>query len=612
MKQFFLQQSLGLPLIADGAMGTFFLEQTGGNLASCESANLEQPELIRHIHRAYVDAGAQLLRTNTFAAIDPSAAPDFTALTNVTRAGYRLAIDAAAGQALVAADIGPAFGLEPELAFKAYKIMIDTFCAEKAKLFILETFSDPEEAIAISQLIRKQQPDAQVIASFAVSADGQTRKGINLRELALVIDQCPTIDVFGLNCGVGPTHLHQLLEQLPHLEKPLSLMPNGGYPRRDQQRTLFGATPAYFAQATSELVSSDVCLIGGCCGTTPDHIRALARQLANPDSKAMAHLSEVPAIPAATRTFPPAGIHTRSAGFPQLVSKMQSGVFVTVCELDPPKDSNLEPLIQAARLLAGIGLDAITLADSPLARIKVDPVVAAARIQRETGMPAMPHLACRDRNVNALRSLVLGAHAEGIRQILAITGDGIPESDRGFIKPVFNVNSIGLLEQINQMNRDQFGDHPLLLGASLDLNVSQKDSEYNRLMKKKAAGASFILTQPLFAPVPAEPLLEPARRAGLKVLLGLMPLVSYRNARYMYAEVPGIRIPETLLDRFDPQMSREEASAVGLEICLEVARVMRPHVDGFYLIAPFNRADLIAQLYAGLRKEHLLGTGPEA
>ncbi len=585
-------------LIADGAMGTFFLELSGTSLSTCESANLEQPELIRQIHQAYLDAGAQLLRTNTFAAINPADAPEFKSLPDVIHAGYRLARDVAGDKALVAADIGPAYGLEPDVAWHAYEKVIDAFCAEQADLFILETFADPDEAIALSKSIRRKVPDALIIASFALSADGLTRKGMGIRALAEKIDNCPTIDLFGLNCGIGPTHLRQILTQLPLMHKPLSLMPNSGYPRRDQERTIFSASPVIFAQATGELISENVHLIGGCCGTTPDHIRALRDQLAG--QTGLDHPA-TPAVKTANLPF----VRPNNADF-RLADKIKSDQFVTICELDPPRHSDLHDLLAAARVLAAARIDAITLADSPLARVKVDPVIAAARIQREVHIPVMPHLTCRDRNINALRSLLLGAHAEGIRQILAITGDGIAEAERGFIKPVFNINSIGLVEQISLMNSDVFVNEPMLTGVALDLNVANPAAELKRLQKKQAAGASFVLTQPLFAAVDAKVLLTPVREAGLKVLLGLMPLVSYRNARYLFAEVPGIRIPEALLDRFDPEMSKDAASEQGLRICLEVARQMRPFIDGFYLIAPFNRADLIAELVRRLKLEKLL------
>ncbi len=615
-------------VLADGAMGTYFLAQFGPVVDACELANIRQPELVRQVHEAYLAAGARLIRTNTFAAIPATEAPLFAGLAEIIRSGYRLATACAANQpdVLVAADIGPGFGLEPGEAQIAYDIIIRSFVTEGARLFMLETFADPDEVLMIARMIRRLQPQAFIIASFALSADGLTRKGVSLQRLAAQIDASPDIDIFGLNCGVGPTHLRKLVEQLNDLHKPLSILPNSGYPRLDHLRSVYSSSADYFAMATVEMLRPNVRLVGGCCGTTPAHIRAVGDLLAirqnqagqngqipalgNVDGKTAADGPSAPAsgpsaytlpmVPVAADTQHRLSLASQLWADNRFTDKIRQNQFTIVCELDPPRHSDLQDLIIAARSLAAAGLDAITLADSPLARVKMDPVICAARLQREAGLPVMPHLACRDRNVNALRSLLLGAHSEGIRQVLVITGDGIPESDRGFIKPVFNLNSIGLLEQIAQMNQDVFAAAPLMAGAALDLGVSRPDVELKRMLRKMDQGAVYALTQPIYEPAGLE-LLAEVRSRGLKVLLGLLPLVSYRNARFLAEEVPGIRIPAEIVARFKPEQGREEAAAIGVAVCAEVARAMRPHVDGFYLIAPFNRAELAIELYRSIQ-----------
>lgn len=595
------------PLLADGAMGTYFLERFGDVVESCELANIRQPDRVRQVHQAYLEAGARLLRTNTFAAIYTVDAPLFAGLAEVTRSGYRLACECASAyaNAWVAADIGPGFGLEPAEAQIAYEIMVRAFIDEGADLFMLETFADPDEVTAIAGIIKKLRPESIVIASFALSPDGLTRKGVSLQRLAAQIDASPLIDVFGLNCGVGPTHMQKLAEQLGEIQKPISLMPNSGYPRRDQVRTVYTSSADHFALMSLEMIRPNVRIIGGCCGTTPAHIQAVGELLhirlasagqpvAGPETAPVPETVR-PALPATGRT-----LATQLWADNRFVEKIRQGQFVIIAEMEPPRNSDLHDLIVAARKLAAAGFDALTLADSPLARIKMDPVICAARLQREAGLPVMPHLACRDRNVNALRSLLLGAHSEGLRQILAITGDGIPESDRGFIKPVFNLNSVGLLDQIAQMNQDVFAGSPILAGAALDLGVSQPDVELKRALRKLEKGAAYLMTQPVFAPI-GQSMLRELRARGIKVLLGLMPLVSYRNAHYLAEEVPGIRIPEEILSRFTPDMSREEAQAIGIEACAAVGRAMRGEIDGYYLITPFNRADIVIRLLEKLR-----------
>ena len=265
----------------------------------------------------------------------------------------------------------------------------------------------------------------------------------------------------------------------------------------------------------------------------------------------------------------------------------------------------MEPLVSAARTLQQAGLDALTLADSPMARVKLDSVVCAARLFRETGLPVLPHLCCRDRNANSLRAILLAAHSEGIRQVLAITGDAIPESERGFVKPVFNLNSVGLLQMIRQMNQDQFAGDPLLAVAAVDPGVQNPDAEFARVMRKKEQGATVFLTQPVFDGK-GLPLIRRMRAEGLKVLIGLMPLVSYRNAQFLSQEVPGIRIPESLLNRFSAEQDKTSALATGLAIARELAAMVRPDADGFYLITPFNRSEWILRLLGDLRLDGLL------
>jgi len=583
-------------ILADGAMGTYFSQLAPREAAGCELANLTRPDLIRQIHQEYLAAGARFLRSNTFAAAALLGLSDPAKLAGVIRSGYALADECAGDLAFVAADFGPVYNLAPEEGLEASRIALDTYLELSADLYLFETFADPADFLPLCREIKDRRPEAVIIASFALSADGYTRKGLSLNQLALEMEKNPLIDIWGLNCGIGPTHLAEQLRKLPAAGKPLILMPNSGYPRQENQRMIFGSTPDYFANAVMDLAdNSRTRLLGGCCGTTPKHISAL-RQLLD------RHVA---------RQFSPAGVpepadKATSAQIPNpFAAKLARGEFAVICELDPPRNSQMDRLIAAARQLQLAGLDAVTLADSPLARVKMDPISCAARLFRETGLPVLPHLCCRDKNANALRSSLLAAHSEGIRQVLAITGDAIPESDKGFVKPVFNLNSFGLLQLINQMNQDIFIDDPFLTAAALDPGAANPDAELGRVLRKKSQGAVLFLTQPVFGTT-GLPLIRQVRQAGLKVLVGLMPLISYRNARYLSEEVPGIRIPDAILERFDPDQSREEAIETGIQITRDIAAAIRQDADGFYLIAPFNRADIMVRLMAGLHHDGLL------
>lgn len=475
-------------ILADGAMGTYYATLAGSAAVDCELANIGNPDLIRRIHQEYMAAGSRLLRTNTFAAAALLGTDDPDKLAAVIRAGYLLAVETADKSTFVAADIGPVYKLDAEIALAANQIVIKSFLLAGAELFIFETFADPAEILPLCQQIKDHSPRSVIIASFAMSADGMTRNGLSLTHLSQIMEQSPLIDIWGFNCGIGPMHMAELACDLPESGKPTTLMPNSGYPRLENQRLIFGSTPDYFAQASSSLRNKRTRLIGGCCGTTPQHIRALREMLAHPSSGCMTPDNRAK----------PAGINRVVPSHGRLSDKLNRNEFVIVCELDPPRTSQMDQIIASARLLQLAGFDAITLADSPLARVKMESVSCAARISRETGIAVLPHICCRDRNANSLRSSLLAAHGEGIRQILAVTGDAIPESDRGFVKPVFNLNSVGLLQLIKQMNQDTFADDPILAAAALDPGVPNPAAEFSRVLRKKEQGATLFLTQPVF------------------------------------------------------------------------------------------------------------------
>lgn len=583
-------------IIGDGAMGTWFAGNYHKPISDCEIANLTEPEIIKNIHLDYLDAGAQLLRSNTFAMINHETIENLSEISRLATSGFQIAVDAvktSGKNAWVAADFGPVYGPTLQECIAAWEVATNSFIDAGADLFILETFADPQEVRELASIIREKKSDAVIIASFAISADGYTRKAIPLQQLDKIVQNMTEIDIFGLNCGIGPTHMRQLISNISEHGKPMSLMPNSGYPRMENQRMVFGTTPEYYAENASELYHPRLKIIGGCCGTTPEHIAALTTRIKQ----------EKVIKPTQAANLPSADLKAAQENYSSQITtstlekKLTLKHFVTVCELDPPKNSDLNQLIAAAYELKSAGVDAVTIADSPLARVKLDPIIAAARLMRETGISVLPHLTCRDRNVNSLRSLILGAHSEGIRQLLLITGDRIPESDRGFVKPVFNVNSTQLIELAAQMNSDVFINEPFQLAAAADLGSANCQAELNRILKKQEAGASVLLTQPVYTwSDDSAWLAQKIRDSGLKLLIGLMPLVSYRNANYMQQEVPGITIPQEIISQFEPDMAKEQAEDIGIKQINNLIDSLHKFCDGFYLIAPFNRAYLISKL----------------
>lgn len=582
------------PVVTDGAMGTYFMQKTGLPLSECERSNLSRPETILEIHREYVKAGAQLLRTNTFSANTKSLDMPLDQVLENIQAGYRLAREAAGSQALAVADMTTIYPQEEEDAdlLPEYLAIADAFLSAGADTFLFETLTELTPFDRVAGYLKQKKPDCRVLVSFTVSPEGITRMGVPLyRLLEELKPHKDLFDAVGLNCGCGPAHMLKFAQELlhysrEHLNLPVLVVPNAGYPAMEESRMVFDTSPEYFSRQTARIAALGVDVIGGCCGTTPVHIGLLSRLIQEENKPVVTAVQAMPVAGAVGKSSPKEGRFAR---------KLRAGEFVMAAELDPPYGSCVDRLIEASRRLRDSGVDIVTISDSPMARVKLDPMVCGAKIQRETGVEVLPHFCCRDRNVNALRAMLLGAQCENIHAVLAVTGDQVPELDRGYIKPVFNVTSSKLMEIISLMNRDLFQETPFIIGGAFNPNVANPKAELNRLEKKLKAGAEFFLTQPVFDENRME-IVEKARSMGAKMLLGIMPLVSYRNAVYMNNEVPGIQIPKAYVSRFSPEMSRQAAQDTGIEIALEIAGRIKPYADGFYFMTPFNRVDIVEEL----------------
>ncbi|MDD4775780.1 MAG: bifunctional homocysteine S-methyltransferase/methylenetetrahydrofolate reductase, partial [Syntrophomonas sp.] len=469
-----------------------------------------------------------------------------------------------------------------------YRQIVDLFLARGASNFLFETFSSEEYLVQLSQYIKEHNPNAFVIVSFAVSPEGLTRLGKSGGQLLEDVLREPCIDAGGFNCYSGPSHLLEYIKTLSLADKTISIMPNSGYPALINNRTFFQNTKEYFASQMLEIARQGVTILGGCCGTTPDYIREMAARLAS-----FSPLQLTSAEPYPVRTL------QRDLLPNPLLEKMTSGHKIIAVELDPPIDTDIAFFLESARTLKEQGVDAITIADSPLARARVDSSIMACKLKRELGITPIPHLTCRDRNINATKALLLGLNVEGVNNVLVVTGDPVPTAQRDEVKGVFSFNSAVLARYISNFNQTAFAS-PFNICAALNLNARNFSHELQRAAKKIDNGVAMFLTQPVLSPEAVDNLASARRELPARILGGIMPIVSYKNACFMNNEIAGIRVAPEIVELYR-DLSKEEATAQAVAISVRFAREIFPYVDGYYLITPFKRIDLVSAIIARLR-----------
>lgn len=576
-------------LVFDGAMGTYYQTQPG---QECEQANLTDPEGILRVHRAYLAAGAEALKTNTFG-LPRMAAAGAPGWQTLAEAGWRLARQAAGEKAAVFADLGPAPDTEGQPAAAVYKRVAEVFLAQGATCFLFETLSSDAGVTEAAAYIKERCPEAFVLVSFAVLPDGYTREGLRCRVLAQRMAGCGAVDAVGLNCVSAPSAMEKLLPELAGLALPLAVMPNAGYPIVTRSRVVYQGKPDYFAQTLCRIRQKGAVILGGCCGTMPEHIAALRQSLEKTPMPISPETA--PAVPAEQKTMP--------APPDALLEGLAEGRKVIAVELDSPKDADLTSYMESARRLQAAGVDALTVADCPIARARMDSSLVACKLRRELGLAAVPHMTCRDRNLNATKALLLGLYAEGVREVLAITGDPIPTAERDEVKNVYQFNSRKLAQYILSLaGREMPG--PMTVFGALNLNARNFGVELRRAQEKVACGMSGFLTQPILSETAVENLRQ-ARETlgpGVRLLAGILPVVSQRNALFMENEVNGIHVAPEIVERY-AGLDRAEGEALGLELSVEMARAALPFADGFYLMTPFNRVALMERLVARLKTE---------
>ena len=563
----------------------------------CEQANLTDPAGVLAVHREYLAAGADAVKTNTFS-LPRLAAAHTPGWEQLAQAGWQLAVQAAEETgAAVFADLGPAPDTEAVPAGQVYTAVAKQFAALGARNFLFETLSSDACLLDAVGAIKAEVPDAFVLVSFAVLPDGYTREGMYCKDLARRMQESGIVDAVGLNCVSAPGAMRTLAKQLGGT-LPLSVMPNAGYPVVTRTQVKYQGRPEYFARELGRLAAEGtVQILGGCCGTTPAHIAALR--------------AELDSLPVVEKTAPAEEFSTVKEQTVEnedaFLRKLNAGEKVIAIELDSPRNADLTGYLEGAKKLQAAGADLLTIADCPIAQARMDSSLVACRVHRELGLCTLPHMTCRDRNLNATKALLLGLYAEGVREVLAITGDPIPTAERDEVKNVYQFNSRKLAQYIISLageGREMPG--PMTVFGALNLNARNFDVELRRAKEKLENGMSGFLTQPVLSAQAVENLKKSRETLGAdaKILAGIMPVVSQRNAIFMENEINGIHVEDWIIEKF-AGLDRAQGEELGLAISLEMAKAALPYADGLYLMTPFNRVALMERLIGRLKQEVL-------
>jgi methionine synthase / methylenetetrahydrofolate reductase(NADPH) len=599
--------------VVDGAMGTM-LYGKGMFLNVCyDELNLRQPDVVREIHREYVRAGAEVIETNTFGAnpikLASCGLADETERINTVAAG--LAREAAGDRAAVVGAIGPlGIRIEPfgemslDEARAAFARQVRGLLDGGVSGFVLETFSDVAELRAALQAVRSLC-DLPVIAQMTVGTDGKTHYGTDPETFGPELEAMGA-DVIGVNCSVGPHGVLEAVEKLARVtSRPLSAQPNAGLPREVGDRKIYMASPEYMASYARRMVETGARFVGGCCGTIPEHIKAI---VAFVQSVSPRHAQTVTAVTQAAAPLEPLPLGKRS----RLGAKLAAGQFVTTVEIVPPKGVDPAPMFEQVRLLKAAGVDAVNVPDGPRAQSRMGALLSALMIEREVGLETVVHYACRDRNLLGMLSDLLGASAAGIHNLLIITGDPPKMGPYPEATAVFDIDSIGLTNLVSRLNRGlDPGGNPLgqptrfVVGVGVNPAAHDLDRELARFAWKVDAGAEFAVTQPIFDLDQLDRFLAKVERFRIPIVAGIWPLVSLRNAEFLANEVPGVSVPGTVLERMRQASTRgkEDALAEGVRISQEMLAAVADRVQGVQVAAPMGKVSVALEVLEAARIE---------
>jgi methionine synthase I (cobalamin-dependent)/5,10-methylenetetrahydrofolate reductase len=612
MRDFRRLLSDGRPHLFDGAMGTM-LYARGVYINRCyDELSLTQPDLVRDIHRAYVKAGAEIIETNTYGANRAKLArhglDDRTA--EINQAAARIAREAAGDRAFVAGALGPlGLRIEPygptgrDEARGIFREQAQALLAGDVDLFILETFADLEEVHQAILGVRDAS-DLPIIAQMVIREDGRTMFGSDAQLIAERLTEWGA-DVVGLNCSVGPNAMLNAADRLlGSTDHPVSMQPNAGLPREVDGRTMYMASPEYMASYAARMIRKGVRFVGGCCGTTPEHIAAMAgavRMLA-PASEPRIAVTSADGEGAAPRE--PVPLAERSAWG----AKLAAGEFLTTVEIVPPRGANPDSMLDGVRLLKAAGVDGVNVPDGPRAQSRMGALATAVLIQQRVGMEAVVHYCCRDRNLLGMLSDLLGAQALGLRNLLLITGDPPKMGPYPDATAVFDIDAIGLTNLVSRLNRglDPGGNAlgeptQFVVGVGVNPGAEDFENEMRRFYWKVEAGAEYCITQPVFDLAQLERFVERIDRDGIRipVVAGIWPLVSARNAEFLANEVPGVVVPEPVLVRMRIASAegKERGTEEGTLIAQEMLAAALPMIQGVQVSAPFGKVPLALKVF---------------
>ncbi|MBZ4687512.1 MAG: putative 5,10-methylenetetrahydrofolate reductase [Clostridiales bacterium] len=591
-------------LIGDGAMGTY-LYQLGTPVGmNFEELNLTNPELIANVHRQYIAAGAKLIQTNTYMANREKLARFGLEdkLKEINRAAVRIAKQAANSDVFVAGTIGGMQGLrgkEPDLKEITGSVQeqLEVFLEENVDAVLFETYLDLEELLAVLKIAR-QKTDLPIICQLS------RYEGLDLRDAFTQLKD-EGADVVGLNCRTGPHKIIKAFERVPLLQDVyFSAYPNAGLPDYVDGRYEYESTPEYFAKSALRLREQGVRLIGGCCGTTPDHIRKIAqalKDLSPVTEKLVANSKDEKKRLLVGENSIPNAESTRRWMKPTLPECIQRRHTVIV-ELDPPRNLDYKEFLYGCQALKDAGADAVTLADNSLAMMRMSNMALGTLVKERIGIRPLLHVACRDRNLIAQQSHLMGLHALGIDHVLVVTGDPTRFGDFPGATSVYDLNSFEMIRLIKEMNKGiSYSGQPLgsaasfIVGGAFNPNVKNLDKAIERLEKKVAAGADYIMTQPVYSTEQVEELYQATKHIEVPIFVGVMPLTSSRNAEFLHNEVPGIRLSDKVRERMS-RVNGEAARREGVEIAREIVDAIIERFNGVYLITPFLRYEMTAEL----------------
>ena len=578
-------------LIADGSFGTYY-SQKYKTVDIPEYANITASQRISEIHTEYINSGAKLIRTNTFASNTYSLDCSIEEVKENIKAAYKIAkeaVEQSGKEIFIAGNIGPVpavFQPDFEAVEEEYYQIAKTFIDEGADILCFETFTQSEHIMPAIKRI-KEECNPFIIVQFCVNQYGYSEAGESAERLVSETAFSKCVDAVGLNCGVGPAHMQQILSRI-NLNNNcfVTAMPNAGYPLLVRNRVKYADNPIYFASKVNDMALLGADIIGGCCGTTPDYIREVAKTVdltptVKSDETSANNENEKPVI--------------KKSFFRNADGTIKDKKLIAV-ELAPPFGADDKKLLEAAHMLKGLGVDVLTFPDSPSGRTRIDSVLMAQKVKNVTGFEVMPHICCRDKNAIAMRSTFLGASINDINNFLIITGDPIPVMARQVVKSVFNFDSVGLMRIADEMNSEALKDSPLTYGGAINQSRRRIESEIKRVQKKMEAGAEFFLTQPVFTAEDAERLRRVKEETGARILCGIMPLVSRKNALFMKNEISGVNVTDEVIERYPENADREDGENVGVELAKEMIAATKDFADGYYFSFPFNRTYLLKRI----------------